>query len=463
MKIRFCGATREVTGSKHLIIVNDKRVLLDCGLYQGYRREAYAKNNAFPFKPSSVDALVLSHSHIDHCGNIPGLVKKGFEGSIYATSATRDLCSYMLMDSAMIQERDAEYLKKHEKTHKSPIEPLYDEKDVKKSLNQFVSVGYERAFAITDGVAGCFYEAGHILGSAISHFILYDKTADKRCTLAYSGDLGRKGLPILKDPQYFPPTDYLIIESTYGDRTHDDVANIQKELADIVNKTAERGGKILIPSFALERTQELIYHFNLLSRSHEIPNIPIFVDSPLSIRVTDVFKAHPECFDKETAELIKNKENPFGFGELKYISDVEDSKKLNEYHGPCIIIAASGMAEHGRILHHLKNNIEDPKTTVLFVGFQADHTLGRKLVDGAKIATIFGEDYKVNAEIHKIDAFSGHADKNELMDFVMHIRGLKKIFIVHGEEKQSEAFAQALKEKGYETHIPKFAEEVEIE
>lgn len=462
MKIRFCGATREVTGSKHLLIVNDKRVLLDCGLYQGYRREAYAKNSALPFKPSSVDALILSHSHIDHCGNIPSLVRKGFEGTIYSTAATRDLCSYMLMDSAMIQERDAEYLKKHEKAHKSPIEPLYTTEDVKKSLNQFVSVGYERAFAITDGIAGCFYEAGHILGSAITHFIVYDKTADKRCTIAYSGDLGRKGLPILRDPQYFPPTDYLIIESTYGDRTHDDVVNIQKELADIVNKTIKRGGKILIPAFALERTQELIYHFNLLQKNEVLPPIPIFVDSPLSVRLTDVFKAHPECFDKETAELIQNKENPFGFGELKYISDAEDSKKLNDYRGPCIIIAASGMAEHGRILHHLKNNIENPKTTVLFVGFQADHTLGRKLTDGAKIANIFGEEYKVNAEIRKIDAFSGHADKNELMDFVTHIRGLKKIFIVHGEEKQAEAFAAALREKGYETHIPKFAEEVEL-
>jgi len=462
MKIRFCGATREVTGSKHLLMINDKRVLLDCGLYQGRRKESYAKNHAFPFDPRSIDSIILSHAHIDHCGNLPSLVKRGFSGKIYATSATRDLCNYMLMDSAMIQERETEYLKKHEEKSSVPIEPLYTPEDVKKTLDHFIEAGYEQTFAVEDGVAACFYDAGHVLGSAITHFIIYDKAKNQRFNFAYTGDLGRKGLPILRDPQYFPPTDYLIIESTYGNRTHDDVKNIQKQLANIVNKAAEKGGKILIPAFAFERTQELIYHFNILSQNKKIPAIPIFIDSPLSVKLTDVFEAHPECYDEETRALIKNKENPFGYGDLKYITEVEDSKKLNDYIGPCIIISASGMAEHGRILHHLKNNIEDPKTTVLFVGFQASYTLGRKLTEGAKIAKIFGKEYKVNAEITKIDAFSGHADKNDLMDFVTRIRGLKRIFIVHGETEQSEAFAKALREKGYDAYIPNFAEEIEI-
>lgn len=462
MKIRFCGATREVTGSKHLLMLNDKRILLDCGMYQGPRKESYAKNNAYPFDPRSIDTMVLSHAHIDHCGNIPALSHKGFKGKIYSTNATKDLASYMLMDSAMIQARDADYLKKHEKAHRAPIEPLYTVEDVKEAITQFEGLDYEKAFPLSDGLAACFYDAGHILGSAITHFVVYDKEKNKRFTLAYTGDLGRRNLPILKDPQYLPETNYLIIESTYGDRFHESIENVQAQLADVIKKTAERGGKILIPAFALERTQELIYYFNQLSKSNNMPHIPIFVDSPLSVKLSEVFNAHPECFDEETRKLIHGKENPFGFGSLKYISDPEESKKLNAYKGPCIIISASGMAEHGRILHHLKNNIENPKTTILFVGYQADRTLGRKLVDGMKVINIFGEQYKVNAEIVKMDAFSGHADRSDLIDFVQNVKGLKKIFIVHGEEKQSETFASHLRELGFDAYVPKFAEEVEI-
>ncbi|MFA6549938.1 MAG: MBL fold metallo-hydrolase [Candidatus Gracilibacteria bacterium] len=472
MKIRFCGAAREVTGSKHLLMLNDKRILLDCGMYQGPRKESFAKNNAYPFDPRSIDSMILSHAHIDHCGNIPALSHKGFKGKIYSTLATKDLASYMLMDSAMIQARDMEYIKKHEKPNRlnkpnltpnqAPLEPLYTVEDVTEAMTQFVGVEYEKAFPVEDGLAACFYDAGHILGSAITHFVVYDKEKNRRFTMAYTGDIGRRNLPILKDPQYLPQTDYLIIESTYGDRFHEPIEDVQAKLADIINKTAQKGGKILIPAFALERTQELIYYFNELSKNKAIPQIPIFVDSPLSVKLSDVFKAHPECFDEETRKLINGKENPFGFGTLKYISDPEDSKKLNSYKGPCIIISASGMAEHGRIVHHLKNNIEDPKTTVLFVGYQADRTLGRKLVEGLKVINIFGEQYKVNANIVKMDAFSGHADRSDLIDFISNVKGLKKIFIVHGEEQQSLTFAAHLKELGYDTYVPKFAEEVEI-
>ncbi len=466
MKIKFCGAASEVTGSKHLLEVNGKKILLDCGLFQGKRKEAEEKNRSFCFNPAEIDAVILSHAHIDHSGGLPFLVKNGFKGPIYSTFATRDLCNYMLLDSAFIQEKDVEYVnKKLAKKSQALVEPLYTVSDAQKTLNQFYAVGYERAFVVTDGVICSFYDAGHILGSSLIHLIVYDKEKDKRFTFAFTGDLGRKNLPILRDPQPLPPSDYLMTENTYGDRTHGSILNAGKELAEVINRTAKRGGKILIPAFAVERTQEIVYHLNLLWQKKEIPDIPVYVDSPLSANVTEVFMNHPECFDTEVfKEFVNNRKNPFGFGHLQYTRDVEESKALNNVNGPAIIISASGMCENGRILHHLKNNIEDPRNTIMIVGFMAKDTLGRKLLEKQPIVNIFGEPFHVRAEVTPLDAFSGHADKNDLLDYIKHVEGVKKIFLVHGEEEQGAKFQQYLNENGYtDVIMPKRGEEYAVD
>ncbi|MBU2260229.1 MBL fold metallo-hydrolase, partial [Patescibacteria group bacterium] len=380
MKIKFCGAAGEVTGSQHLIEVNGKKILLDCGMFQGRRKKADAKNRKFLFDPKKIDAVILSHAHIDHSGRLPLLAKGGFDGPVYSTFATRDLCNYMLLDGAYIQEKDAEYYnRKKRKKGEAPIEPLYTEEDAREILTRFVGVSYERCFVVTDGVVGCFYDAGHILGSAIVHLIIYDKKTKKHIKFGFTGDLGRKNIPILQDPVVMPESDVLITETTYGNRLHKSVLDIEDKFAEIVNEVAKRNGKIIIPAFSLERTQEIVYYLNVLWKNKRIPEIPIFVDSPLSGNVTEVFKSHPECFDEETyREFLDNNENPFGFGKLKYTHSVDESKALNNLKTPAIIISASGMCEYGRILHHLKNNIEDKRNAVLIVGYQAEHTLGRK-------------------------------------------------------------------------------------
>lgn len=451
MKIHFCGAAREVTGSRHLLEVNGKKILLDCGLFQGRRQEAEIKNREFCFNPSEIDAVILSHAHIDHSGGLPFLVKNGFKGSIFSTFATRDLCNYMLMDSAFIQEKDVEYMnKKFSKKNKTLAEPLYTIEDAQQTLNQFYAVGYERAFVVNDGLVCSFYDAGHILGSALIHLIVYEKETDRRFTLAFTGDLGRKNLPILRDPQSLPPTEYLITENTYGDRLHDSILDAGKKLEEVINRTAKRGGKILIPAFAVERTQEIVYHLNLLWQQKRIPDLPVYVDSPLSANVTEVFMNHPECFDKETfKEFIEHRKNPFGFGRLQYTRDVSESKALNELNGPAIIISASGMCENGRILHHLRNNIENPRNTIMMVGFMAKDTLGRKILEQQEIVNIFGEPHHVRAEVVVMNAFSGHADRNDLINYISKIEGLKKIFLVHGEEEQSIKFEEVLSEHGF--------------
>ena len=455
MKIKFCGAAREVTGSRHLLEINGKKILLDCGLFQGRRQESEEKNKEFCLDPKEIDAIILSHAHIDHSGGLPFYVKGGFKGQIYSTFATRDLCNYMLMDSAYIQEKDAEYLnKKNANKGKKLIEPLYSTEDAVATLEQFYGVSYEKAFVVTDGVVCSFYDAGHILGSSLIHLIINDKEKGQRYTLAFTGDLGRKNLPILRDPQNLPPTDYLITESTYGDRFHESILDAGKRLKEVVNRTVARGGKILIPAFSVERTQEIVYHLNVLWQNKEIPDVPIFVDSPLAANVTEVFTNHPECFDRATfKEFIENRKNPFGFGRLKYTRDVNESKALNELNGPAIIISASGMCENGRILHHLKNNIEDPRNTIMVVGFMAQNTLGRKIVDGNEIVNIFGDPYHLRAEVCKIDAFSGHADRSDLLDYISRVEGLKKIFLVHGEEEQGKKFKSYLEENGYKDVI----------
>lgn len=451
MKLEFIGAAQEVTGSKHLIHANGKKILLDCGMFQGRRKEAAKKNADFGFNPAEIDAVVLSHAHIDHSGLLPLLVKQGFKGPIYCTHATRDLCHYMLLDSAYIQEREAEYInKKKLKKDEAPIEPLYTTEDAKKALNQFYGIGYERTFVVEDGVAACFYDAGHILGSAAVHLIVYEKDKDKRTNIGFTGDLGRRNIPLLRDPQVLPHSDYYLTECTYGDRLHESVTDADDQLIKIVNDTYKKGGKLIIPAFSVGRTQEVVYRLNVAVKNGDIPEFPIFVDSPLSGNITEVFSAHPECFDRETyREFIDNRLNPFGFGRLKYISDVEESKKLNSYQGPCIIISASGMCEFGRILHHLKNNIEDHKNSILIVGYQAEHTLGRRIKEGKKVVNIFGDSYHVRADVHTINAFSAHADRSDLLDYVGRVEGVKKIFLVHGEKDQGFKFKDVLAENGY--------------
>lgn len=461
LKIKFCGAAKEVTGSKHLIEFNGKKILLDCGMFQGKRKEAAGKNAVFPFDPKEIDAVILSHAHIDHCGSLPMLVKQGFSGPIYSTFATRDLCNYMLMDSAFIQEKEAEYLAKNKK---EVVDHLYTIKDAEKSLELFRGIGYEQSFVIADGIVACFYDAGHILGSALVHLILYDKKTKKRISVGFTGDLGRKGLPLLRDPQLIEKTDILITECTYGDRFHDALQMVEKEFAEVVNDVCKKGGKLIVPAFSLERTQEIVYHLNNLTKAKKIPAIPVYVDSPLSGNVTEVFRTHPECFDQDVyKKFLENGDDPFGFGKLIYTRDVDESKALNGQKGPMIIISASGMCEHGRILHHLKNEIGDSRNTILMVGYQGQETLGRKIQDGESPVKIFGEFYQVKATVHTIDAFSAHADRSDLIDYIHRVKGIKKLFLVHGEGEPERKFKEALIENGFnDTYIPSPNETVEI-
>ncbi len=465
MKIQFAGAAGEVTGSKHLITFNGKKILLDCGMFQGRRQESDEKNKHMKFDPKEVDCVILSHAHIDHCGDLPILVKQGFKGPIYCTHATRDLANFMLLDSAFIQEREVEWLAKHKKLSEGQTpEPLYTMEDAEETLKLLHAVSYEQSFVVQEGMVASFYDAGHILGSALTHIIFYDKETKKHLKFCFTGDLGRRGLPLLRDPQPIPEAEILVSECTYGNKLHASLQTVEEDLAAVVNEVCEKGGKLIIPAFALERAQEVVYHLHLLYDKKKIPAIPIYVDSPLAGNLTEVFRSHPECFDKKTyEEFIAHGNNPFGFGELSYIRDVEESKSLNEKRGPMIIIAASGMCEHGRILHHLRNNIEDEKTTILIVGYQAEYTLGRKLVNGDKEVNIFGDAYRVRASVYIMDAFSGHADRSDLLDYIGRVQGLKKIFLVHGEHESLTAFSQALGENGYHNvHIPFYGEEVEI-
>lgn len=448
MKLISLGAAREVTGSKHLLEVNGYKILLDCGLFQGHRQESAEKNRKLLLDPASLDAMLISHAHMDHTGLIPYYTKNGYKKEIISTHATRDLVTYMLEDSAFIQSREAEYLREK---GKDVVEPLYDIDDAQASLNQFSTIGYKVRHQVVPGVFATYYEAGHILGSAQIYLEIDDQEDGKRKTLLFTGDLGRKGLPILRDPEKITEADFVICESTYGNRFHKYIEEVDDVFERIVKETIRRGGKIIIPAFALERTQEVVYHLHVLMSSGRIPELPIFVDSPLACNVTTVFKAHPECFDSETYnEFIKNDINPFGFGRLKYVTKVEDSKRLNSFNQPCIIIAASGMMEHGRVLHHLRNNIENPANTILIVGYQAENTLGRKILERQPVVKIFGENYSLRAQVEVIDAFSGHADRSDLIDHLSAINTKpKQIFLVHGEEGQGLTFADILRESDF--------------
>ena len=452
MTIQFLGAAQTVTGSMHLVSVNGSQILLDCGLFQGRRAESYERNRTFPFDPSKINAVVLSHAHIDHAGNLPNLVKKGFSGPIYSTAATRDLCQVMLYDSAYLQERDIEYLNKRRKGDTPPAEPLYTSKDVDETISQFVGVPYRKSFTVAEGISVKFFDAGHILGSAA--LLLEIKERSKTVKLGFTGDLGRKEMPILKDPEPMGDADVLISESTYGGRAHEPAANMSGSLLEVIRRTAERGGKVIIPAFSVGRTQELVYTIFELADEGRLPAIPIYVDSPLAVNATDVFRMHPECFDIETLRYLHNDNDPFGFGRLKYIRKVEHSKELNNKKEPCVIIAASGMCEGGRILHHLANNVEETHNTVLIAGFMAEHTLGRRLVERRPEVKIFGETFKLNAEVVILNSFSAHAGQDELLEYIgtMDKRKLKHIYLVHGEIGQAGQLSDKLKESGY-SHV----------
>lgn len=451
MNIQFCGGAQTVTGSQHLLSVNGARILLECGLFQGRRKESYEINKSFLFEPAKIDALVLSHAHIDHCGNIPNLVRHGFQGPVYATSATVDLCKIMLLDSAYLQEKDAEWVNRiRERHHEPPIEPLYTAQDVEQAMRHFIGLPYGRPFEIAPGVSLTFRDAGHILGSA--GILLEIRERNRNWRFGFSGDIGRKDMPILRDPDQLRDLDLFITECTYGNRLHAAAEDVEEDLAQTVRRVVDRGGKIIIPAFALGRTQLLVYLLHKLYDQNRIPDIPVFVDSPLATSATEVFRLHPECFDRETYRLfLEDNQDPFGFRKLRFVRSVEASKKLNEFRDPCVIISASGMAEAGRILHHLKNNIGNPKNLVLLVGYAAEHTLARKLRDGWEEVKIFGEPYKVRCEVKAMDAFSAHADRRELLDYfdTLPADRLRHVFLVHGEKDQALPFKQALESKGY--------------
>lgn len=468
MQIDFHGAVRTVTGSQHLLTINGKRILLDCGLFQGKRNESLERNRNLPYDASSVDLMILSHAHIDHSGNIPNLVKNGFSGDIVCTYATRDLCAIMLRDSAKIQEYDIAYInRKRARNNQPPLEPIYTGRDAVKSMNYFLGMAYDRTREIMPGVWLTLHDAGHILGSAIVALDIQDKEVGRDIRLVFSGDLGRPNRPILRDPTFIDSADVLLIESTYGDREHDEDAIRDEELRDIINRTTRRGGKVIIPAFAVGRTQELVYRIHRLVDKGELSNkLPIYVDSPLAISATSVHRLHPEAYDDEIAEFILADKHgdAFGFDRMIYTRAVEQSKALNKLETSAVIISASGMAEAGRILHHLAHNVEDSRNTILIVGWQAPHTLGRRIVERQRSLRILGDTYTLRAEVNVLNGFSGHGDRRELLDWVGHMRRRpEQTYVVHGDEPVSLKFADRLRSRGLQNvHVPHLGEHFEI-
>lgn len=450
MKITFHGAAKTVTGSQHLLEVNNKRILLDCGLFQGKRKEAFELNRKGVCQGGAIDCLVLSHAHIDHSGNIPCLVRNGFKGDIVCTSATRDLCAVMLMDSAHIQEHDVAFVNKlRHRNKQKPFEPLYTKEDVVRTMDQFVGVSYNRRREILPGVHLTLVDAGHMMGSANVILDIQDRETNRDLRLVFSGDIGRPDIPIIRDPAVLSEgADILIMESTYGDRLHPPYAQSEKELKRVVNDTYRRGGVLLIPAFAVGRTQQLVFALHKLFLRQDIPKLPIYVDSPLATRVTDIFRLHPETYDQELRDFIlrDNHSNPFGFDTLRYTQTTQDSKELNFLREPAIIISASGMMEGGRIVHHLRKRVDDPKNTILVTGWQAPNTLGRKIVNGEETVRLFGEEFNLRARVEVLNGFSGHADKNGLLAWVGAMeKKPERTFLVHGEEEASMALAASLK------------------
>jgi len=437
MAIRFYshGACGEVTGSKHFLDIDGRLLQVDCGMFQGRRDESYQKNREMPFDAKAIDALILTHAHFDHSGALPILFKNGFNGNIHATSATRDIAQIILLDSAYIQQKDFETLQekaaKHPERKLTVYPPLYSAAEAVAVMGNFVTSNYRRRFRPLEGVEAEFFDAGHILGAATVHL-----TLPGGLRLAFSGDLGREGLPIIRDPEVLPAMDYLVLESTYGNRLHKSVGLAREELREIIFKAHSRRSKILIPAFTIERTQELIYLIHTLQQEGKVPILPIFIDSPMAVNATAIFKIHPECFDEETIRrFVSVNVDPFGFENIRYVVSTAESREINAVKGPAIIIAASGMAESGRILHHLIQHIENPDTIIAVVGFMAENTLGRRLADREKEVKIFGKPYQVKAEIATLNAFSAHADYAETLSWLQKhdLKSLKKIFLVHGE------------------------------
>lgn len=450
MDITFHGAAHTVTGSQHLLQVQGHRLLLDCGLYQGSRQETYYRNQHFMHDPAKVDALFLSHAHTDHAGNIPNLVKKGFHGPIRTTPATRDLSQWMILDSARIQENDAEFVnKKRANRGEPPIEPLYTTADAEDALQLFTDIPYGKPVEMVPGVTAEVFEAGHILGSTVSVFNIEEN--GRKIRLGFSGDLGRKNTPIIRDPVYLEDIDYLILESTYGNRFHKSRDQAQDELRRIVQDAIDRGGKVIIPSFAVGRAQELVYSLHFMMESGALPRIPVYMDSPLAVNVSKVFRTHREIHDEIAQDFAQDatSHDIFNFAGLTYVGSADESKALNDKPGPMVIISASGMCETGRILHHLRNNIENPRNTILIVSWQAPNTLGRRLADKEPRVKIFGESYNVRAKVEIINGYSGHADQTGLLEWALHLKGrLKKVFLVHGEPEPADALAAKLREGG---------------
>lgn len=447
------GAVEEVTGSKHVLEVDGRSYLIDCGAFQGKRADADRKNRQIDISPDKVEAVILTHAHYDHCGLLPYFVKNGYRGNIYATPATRSLANLIMMDSAHIQARDAEFLRKKakEKGKEFDWEPLFTESDVTVTSNQMVGISYHRPILVGPDVKLEFFDAGHILGSAMALITVYEGR-ENEVKILFTGDLGRKNKPIIRDPDPMPAADYVVLESTYGNRLHESNDEAMAGLGRITADIVKTGGKIIIPSFAVERTQELIYYFHLLQDAGAVPAIPIFIDSPMAVNATSIFQVHPECYDKETYDaFLKHHKNPFGFNMLSFISNVEESKALNDRKGPMIIISADGMCEAGRILHHLANNIGKKENTILIVGYMAENTLGRRIKNGADEVKIFGEIHPVRAKIEEINAFSAHADYKEIGEWLNEgdDSRLKGIFLVHGEPDAQSALKKSLLNDGW--------------
>jgi metallo-beta-lactamase family protein len=466
MKIKFIGAAREVTGSKHLITTDTgKKILLDCGMFQGKGLETDSMNRDLMFDPSTINHLILTHAHIDHAGLIPYIYKLGFRGSVICSSATRDLCAIMLADSAFIQEHDTiMFNKRRVKKGLPPVEPIYSQADATACMSQFIGVPNGMKFRIDDKIKVKFTNTGHMLGSGVANLEILEDGQVKR--IAYTGDIGRPVYPILSTPQPFPQADILITESTYGDRLHHDVQVAEEELLKVLTDTCvNKGGKLIIPAFSVGRTQEVVYAFNNFFNQGRLPKIDIFVDSPLAVNATTVFRMHPECFNSDFARVLEIDPDPFGFDNMYYITRVEDSKRLNDHKKPCVIISASGMMEAGRVKHHLANNISDPANTILVVGYCAPETLGARIVRGDKEVSIYGTVHEVNAEVKKIESFSGHGDYKEMISFLscQDKSALKKMFIVHGEYETQKKYVVTLQTEGFQNiEIPAKGQEYEI-
>lgn len=460
MKLTFYGAAREVTGSKVLVETEHrKKILIDCGQFQGKGLETDGQNRALPFSPASIDHIILSHAHIDHSGLIPFLHRHGFSGSVICTNATRDLCSIMLADSGKIQEHDTfTFNKKRAKKGLPPVAPLYTQADAISSLKLFISVAYDRKFRIDDHTTVRFTNTGHMLGSGVVSLELKEKDGIKR--LAYTGDIGRPVNRILKSPEPFPQADFLITESTYGDRLHPDLKESDEELFRVVHTTCvEKRGKLIIPAFSVGRTQEIVYSLNTLYNDNRLPRVDIYVDSPLSVNATSIFRMHPDCFNDDLREVMLTDPDPFGFNSLFYITSVEQSKSLNEIKQPVIIISSSGMMEAGRVKHHLANSISNPANTVLAVGYCAPATLGARLLRGEKEVSIHGTKYLVKADIERIESYSGHGDYREMGDYLscQDPEKLKKTFLVHGDYKTQVTYKSYLETRGFgNIEIPDF-------